>query len=135
MRGLQDAAPPKKGRKRLPELVKLPKLGQISGNDLTGYTIWLFAVVNEMLFMAHMKSQNTPKVPGPDSAGQSGADQGLPGEAEADSESVKELVQEGQFLEANVVDAIENAPEPDVAEVRTRQLREDDVPPEYLDQD
>jgi hypothetical protein len=88
-----------------------------------------------MLFMAHMNSQNTPKVPGPDSAGQSGADQGLPGEAEADSESVKELVQEGQFLEANVVDAIENAPEPDVAEVRTRQLPEDDVPPEYLDQD
>jgi hypothetical protein len=57
----------------------------------------------------HMNRQNTPKVPGPDSAGQSGADQGLPEEAEADSESAKELVQEGQFLEANVVDAIECA--------------------------
>jgi hypothetical protein len=82
-----------------------------------------------------MTRYSTPKGPGPDSAGQSGADQGLPEEAEADSESVKELVQEGQFFEANVVNAIENAPEPDIAEVRTRQFPEDDVPPEYLDQD
>jgi hypothetical protein len=106
-----------------------------TSNDFTGYMIWMFAVEDDMLLMAHMNRQNTRKVPGPDSAGQSGADQGLPEEAEADSESVKELVQEGQFLEANVVDAIENAPEPDVAEVRTRQFPEDDVPAEYLEQD
>jgi len=92
-------------------------------------------MVNDMLLMAHMNRHNTPKVPGPDSAGQSGADQGLPEQAEADSESVKELFQDGQFLEATVVEAIENAPEPDVAEVRTRQFPEDDVPPEYLEQD
>jgi hypothetical protein len=92
-------------------------------------------MVNDMLLMVHMNRHNTPKVPGPDSGGQSGADQGLPEQAEADSESVKELVQDGQFLEATVVDAIENAPEPDVAEVRTRQFPEDDVPPEYLEQD
>ena len=92
-------------------------------------------MVNDLLLMAHMNRHNTPKVHGPDSAGQSGADQGLPEQAEADSESVKELLQDGQFLEATVVDAIENAPEPDVAEVRTRQFPEDDVPPEYLEQD
>ena len=77
-----------------------------------------------------MSTQNTPKRPGPDSAGQSGADQGLPEQAEADSESVKELVQEGQSFEASVIDAVENAPEADVSEVRTRQFPEDDVPPE-----
>jgi len=48
---------------------------------------------------------------------------------------VKELIEEGQSFEANVVEGVEGAPEPDVAEVRTRQVPEDDVPPEYLDQD
>jgi hypothetical protein len=92
-------------------------------------------VVNDVLSIAQMDRQNDPKSSGSGSAGQSGADQGLSEAAEADSESVKELVQDGQFLEATVVDAIENAPEPDVAEVRTRQFPEDDVPPEYLEQD
>ena len=95
----------------------------------------MFTVAHDMLLIAHMNRQNTPKAPGPASAGQSGADHGLPEEAEAVSESVQELVQEGQFLEASVIDAIENAPEPDVAEVRTRQFPEDDVPAEYLEQD
>jgi len=72
---------------------------------------------------------------GQNSAGQSGADQGLPDVAEADSESVQELIDEGQSLEASVIDAVENAPDPDVAEVRTRQVPEDDVPEEYLNPD
>jgi len=66
-----------------------------------------------------MNRQNESKGPGTPSAGQSGADQGLSETAEANAESVQELVQEGQFFEANVVDAIEKAPESDV-EVRTR---------------
>jgi hypothetical protein len=82
-----------------------------------------------------MKNQNEPKDAGKNSAGQSGDDQGLADSAEADSESVKELVEEGQSYEANIVSGVENAPDPDVAEVRTRQVPEDDVPPEYLDQD
>jgi hypothetical protein len=80
-----------------------------------------------------MKRQNEPN--DPNSGGQSGADQGLPDAAEADSESVKELVEEGQSFEAGVINGVENAPDPDVSEVRTRQVPEDDVPPEYLDQD
>ena len=88
-----------------------------------------------MLSIAQMDRQNDPKSSGSGSAGQSGADQGLSEVAEADSESVKELVQEGQSFEANVVDAIEKASEPDAAEVRTRQFPEDDVPPEYLERD
>jgi len=70
---------------------------------------------------------------GPDSAGQSGDTQGLSNVAEADSESVQELVEEGQFFEAEVISGIENAPDADVSEVHTRQVREDDVPSEYLD--
>ena len=69
---------------------------------------------------------------GPNSAGQSGDTQGLSDVAEADSQSVEELVEDGQSFEAEVISGIENAPDPDVSEVHTRQVREDDVPPEYL---
>jgi hypothetical protein len=71
---------------------------------------------------------------GSGSAGQSGDTQGL-SDIESSSESVVELLEEGQSLEAEAVDAIENAPDADVSEVHTRQVREDDVPTEYLDQD
>jgi N utilization substance protein A len=72
---------------------------------------------------------------GPDSAGQSGDTQGLSEVAEAGSESVEELVEEGQFFEAEAISGVENAPDPDVAEVHTREVPEDDVPGEYLDND
>lgn len=82
-----------------------------------------------------MNKQHEPKDAGPNSAGQSGDDQGLSDRVEADSESVRELVQEGQAFEADAVEGVEDAPDPDVAEVRTRQVPEDDVPQEYLDED
>ncbi len=72
---------------------------------------------------------------GPDSAGQSGDVQGLSTDDSADSESVTELLEEGQYFEASVVSGIENAPPADIAEVTTRQVPEDDVPEEYLNQD
>jgi len=72
---------------------------------------------------------------GPDSAGQSGDTQGLSDVAGADSESVAELLEEGQSFEAEAVLGVENAPDADVSEVHTRQVREDDVPEEYLDRD
>ena len=71
---------------------------------------------------------------GPNSAGQSGDTQGLSDVAEASSESVEELLEEGQTFEAEVISGIENAPDADVAEVHTRQVPEDDVPPEYLEE-
>lgn len=70
---------------------------------------------------------------GPDSAGQAGDLQGLSDIADADSESVKELVEEGNAFEANVIEGTEDAESPDVSEVTTRQFPEDDVPPEYWD--
>jgi len=67
----------------------------------------------------------------PESAGQSGDTQGLSDIEEADSESVEELTEEGQGLEADLIDAVENSPDPDVSEVRTREVPQDDVPEEY----
>jgi N utilization substance protein A len=64
---------------------------------------------------------------------QAGDLQGLSEDAEADSQSVRELAAEGQTFEANVVSAIENAPPADAAEVTTHEVPEDDVPPEYLE--
>jgi hypothetical protein len=72
---------------------------------------------------------------GPRSAGQSGDTQGLSDVAEASSESVEELVEEGQFFEAEAISGVEEAPDPDVAEVHTKQVPEDDVPSEYVGRD
>ena len=68
---------------------------------------------------------------GANSAGQSGDTQGLPGTAVGDSESVEELLEEGQTFEAEVLDGVENARDADKSEVRTREVPEDDVPEEY----
>ena len=72
---------------------------------------------------------------GPNSAGQSGDIQQLSDIADADSQSVEELVEEGNAFEAEAIEGVENAKSPDVSEVRTREVPEDDVPPEYLDND
>jgi len=61
--------------------------------------------------------------------------QGISMEDRADSESVGELLDEGQAFEAEAVEGVENARDADQGEVRTRQPREDDVPEEYLDRD
>ncbi|HVB87629.1 MAG TPA: hypothetical protein VNK23_13290 [Candidatus Dormibacteraeota bacterium] len=70
---------------------------------------------------------------GPDSGGQSGDVEGLTGVADADSESVEELAEEGQDFEAELVDAVESAPDPDQGDIKTREVPEDDVPEEYQD--
>jgi hypothetical protein len=81
------------------------------------------------------KNRSKPKGVGLNSGYHAGDDQGLPNIPEADSESVKELVDEGQPFEASAVDGVEETPEPEASEVQTRQVSEDDVPPEYLEQD
>jgi hypothetical protein len=53
----------------------------------------------------------------------------------ADSESVEELLEEGNAFEAGVVTGVEDAGARGVKEVRTREVPEDDVPGEYLDKD
>jgi hypothetical protein len=72
---------------------------------------------------------------GANSAGQSGDTQGLPGTPVGDSESVEELLEEGQTFEAEVLEGVENARDADKSEVKTRQVSEDDVPEEYRGKD
>jgi hypothetical protein len=67
------------------------------------------------------------------SAGQSGDLQGLSNIENADSESVDELIEEGNAFEADAVMGVESAE--DEQEVRTHEVPEDDVPEEYLDKD
>jgi phage repressor protein C with HTH and peptisase S24 domain len=67
--------------------------------------------------------------------GQSGDLQSLSNPPTANSESVEELLEEGNALEAEAVQGVESAPDADQGEVRTREVPEDDVPLEYLDQD
>ena len=54
---------------------------------------------------------------------------------DVDSESVDELLEEGQAFEAGVVSGVEDAPNADQGPVRTREVPQDDVPEEYDDQD
>jgi hypothetical protein len=61
--------------------------------------------------------------------------QGISLEDRADSESIGELLEEGQTLEAEAVKGVEDALDADQGEVRTHEVPEDDVPGEYLDRD
>jgi len=76
-----------------------------------------------------------PAGTGPESAGQSGDLQGLPGREDVENESVRELEEEGQFFEASVVDGVENTAFAEEGEVRVHQRKEDDLRPEYTDRD
>jgi hypothetical protein len=60
--------------------------------------------------------------------------QGISMRDQADSESVGELLEEGQTLEAEAVAGVENALDADQGEIRTREVPEDDVPEEYRNQ-
>ena len=61
--------------------------------------------------------------------------QGISMRDRADSESVGELLEEGQTLEAEAVQGVEDALDADQGEIRTHEVPEDDVPEEYRDQD
>jgi hypothetical protein len=61
--------------------------------------------------------------------------EGLSRAEQADSESVDELVEEGNVFEAGAVAGVEAADDEDTKEVRTHEVLEDDVPDEYLDKD
>jgi hypothetical protein len=69
------------------------------------------------------------------SDGQSGDLQGLSNPPIANSESVQELLEEGNALEAEAIQGVENALDADQGEIRTHEVPEDDVPQEYLKKD
>jgi hypothetical protein len=76
-----------------------------------------------------------PKGLGARSGGQSGDLQGLSNREGADSESVDELLEEGNAFEAEVVKGVEDVPDADEGEIRTHEVPEDEVPEEYLEKD
>jgi hypothetical protein len=100
--------------------------------------------INVMPRKKKAKKKRTPKARGPKefsvrtqehpSTSLSGDLQGLSRTPGADSESVSELVEEGNPFEAEIVNAVEAADDI-TKEVRTREVPEDDVPQEYLDED
>ncbi|MFI5057124.1 MAG: hypothetical protein ACHQLQ_02980 [Candidatus Acidiferrales bacterium] len=75
-----------------------------------------------------------PKGLGPRSGGQSGDLQGLSELESAGSESVGELLEEGNAFEAEVVKGVEDVPDADEEEVVTHEVPEDDVPEEYREE-
>jgi len=85
------------------------------------------------------KSQSVDTLPfaleglGAQSGEQSGDLQGLSSVQSADSESVDELLDEGNAFEADVVKGVEDAGDADEGEVHTHEVSQDDVPGEYLD--
>ncbi|HKW65547.1 MAG TPA: hypothetical protein VJN89_23550 [Candidatus Acidoferrum sp.] len=86
-------------------------------------------------------SQSVPTVPlkrraRTAAAGAGGGDFGGASVVEGvDSESADELLEEGQTFEAGIVSGVEDAPDADKGEVRTREVSQDDVPEEYDDKD
>jgi len=87
------------------------------------------------------KSQSVETLPfaleglGARSGEQSGDLQGLSNVEGADSESVNELLEEGNAFEADVVKGVEDAEDDDEVEVRTHEVPQDDVPGEYPDKE
>src|SRR5260370_20170392 len=76
-----------------------------------------------------------PEEPLMRSGRQSGDLQGLSSVQGADSESVDELLEEGNAFEADVVTGVEDAGNADEKDVRTHEVAQDDVPGEYLDKE
>jgi hypothetical protein len=68
-------------------------------------------------------------------ARQAGDFEGVSRMEQADSQSVDELVEEGNVFEAGAVTGVQEADDADEREVHTHELPEDDVPEEYLDKD
>jgi len=66
---------------------------------------------------------------------QSGDLQGLSRIQSSDSESVDELLDEGNSFEAGIVSGVEEGDNEEGREVHTHEVPEDDVPEEYLDKE
>jgi hypothetical protein len=117
----KKAAPRKKpARKAAPKRKPLRKKAARRTKKIRGKSENIGSVVFE------------PKGLGARSAGQSGDLQGLSGIAAAGSESVEELLEEGNAFEAELVKGVEDAGDADESEVKTHEVPEDDVPEEYL---
>jgi hypothetical protein len=134
----KKVAPMKKAAKRkLAKKKAAPKKASVKtkvGGKITGGKM-----AGALKKQAQGKSQSvdtvafTPKGLGERSGEQSGDLQGLSNVQGADSESVDELLEQGNAFEANAVKGVEDAGHADEGEVRTHEVPQDDVPGEYPD--
>ena len=81
----------------------------------------------------HIGMKRRKNQPGDEITRETGDAEGLSDSAESSSQSVAELLDEGQSFEASVLNGIENAPNADGGPIKIREVREDDVPAEYID--
>ena len=136
---MKKAAPMKKaGKKRLAKKKAAPKKAsvktKVGGKKTTGRK-----TAGALKKQVRGKSQSVDTVAfalqglGARAGKQSGDLQGLSNVQGADSESVDELLEQGNAFEADVVKGVEDAGEADEREVRTHEVPQDDVPGEYLD--
>lgn len=65
----------------------------------------------------------------------SGDLQGLRNSERGDSESISELLEEGNAFEAGIVTGVEEAEDNPETEVQSHEVSEDDVPKEYLNEE
>jgi len=134
--GVKSEAPKKKLAKKKAALKKTAVKTKAVGKKTIGAK-----TVNTLKKPVREKSQSvdtvefSPEGPGARSGRQSGDLQGLSSVEGADSESVDELLEEGNAFEADVVTGVEDAGNADEKEVRTHEVPQDDVPSEYLDKE
>ena len=126
--------PKKKLAKKKPALKKMAVKTKALGKKTTGAKTPV-----ALRTRARGKSQSVDteafalEGPAASSGGQSGDLQGLSNIEGADSESVTELMEEGNAFEADAVTGVERAGDTDEKEVRTHEVPQDDVPGEYRD--
>ncbi len=126
--------PKKKSAKKKAAPKKTEVKTKVGGKKITGGK-----TVGALKKQVQGKSQSVdtlafaPEGLGTRSGEQSGDLQGLSNVEGADSESVDELLEEGNAFEADVVKGVEDAGDADEGEVRTHQVPQDDVPGEYPD--
>jgi hypothetical protein len=141
-KAVKKAPPPKKkvaAKKVVRAALKKPLAKKSTARKVRGITEEIHSPMKSSLGGGGGDFGVEPRRPrrgmGSEAAGQSGDTEGISSESEADSESVEELLEEGQSFEAEVVSGVENAGNADDGGVRTHEVPEDDVPEEYENQD
>jgi hypothetical protein len=125
----------KPAKKKLPKKTTTPQKAKFEGQETTGgnktsvhngQVQWISQSV-DVVALDELAEE------GATSSELSGDLQGLSNVECADSESVDELLEEGNAFEAEVVMGVEDAEDADEVEVYTHEVPQDDVPAEYLD--
>jgi hypothetical protein len=128
-------APAKRAKKTLRKKQAKPSKNAITKKQSSNVTSSRGSLRERKRPMGPAQQLESSRGEGTVSARQSADLEGLSRVAEADSESVDELVEEGNVFEAGAVAGVEEADDQDTREVHTHEVPEDDVPGEYLDKD